>query len=258
MHEPVRLGALACRLLLLGCASAEAQQTPAYSIDAGTERAHLSWTARDANWWTSRLQLHARQAPGVGWFVLAESQKRERDTDVGLGAGAYGRVGRWLWSGQLAAGPGANFLPRYAIEPQIGVQLDRAIVQVGYIYRSFHISLVRIATFSVTHYVGDSEIELKLAHGSAQPFDRHIRVATLRGRYDLGGAWIVGASASVGKGLYDILNVPGTSGNRGWSTSINVRYRFDAINSLQLDLGAGHENPGFRERRVGLSFRKSF
>jgi YaiO family outer membrane protein len=258
MREPVRVASLACRLLLFGCASAEARQAPSYSIDLGAERSHLVWAGRDVNWWTSRLQLNAREAPGKGWFVAAESQKRERDTDVALGGGLYGRAGPWLWSGQLSAAPGASFLPRYAIEPQVGVQLGSSVVQAGYIYRSFHTALVRIATFSATHYVGDSEIELKLAHGSTQPFDRHIRVATLRGLYDPGGAWNVGASASVGKGLYDILNLPGTTGNRGWTTSVNVRYRIDTVNSLRLDLGAGHENPGFRERRIGLSFRKSF
>lgn len=258
MRKPACLAALACPLLLPICTNAGAQPGPRYSLDLGTERSHLRWAVRDATWWTNRVQLNVRQSPESGWFAAAETQKRERDTDATVGAGLYRRTGPWLWSGQLHAAPGASFLPRYAIEPQLGMQLGSSVLQAGYIYKSFDASLVRIATFSVAQYVGDSEIELKLAHGSSQPFDRHIRVATLRGVYDPAGAWSVGASASAGKGLYDILNVPGTSGNRGWITSANVRYRLDASSSLRVDVGAGHERPGFRERRIGLSFRKSF
>jgi YaiO family outer membrane protein len=258
MREPGRGALLACGLLLCTCAGAASTQAPAYSVDIGIERSRLTWAARDAQWWTSRIQLSARQAPGSGWFVAAESQQRDHDTDVALGAGAYRHAGPWWLSGQISAAPGAGFVPRYALEPAVGLQLGSTIVQAGYVYKSFNASLVRIATLGLTHYVGDSEIEFRLAHGNSRPFDRHIRVATLRGTYDSGGPWTAGASASVGKGLYDILNVPGTSGNRGWSTSVNLRYRIDARHSLRLDLGAGHENPGFRERRVGLSFRKSF
>jgi len=250
-------------VLALACAGlasrgASAQQDTVYSLDAGTERAALRWDVRDATWWSSRVQLDARRSDGSGWFVGAESQKRDRDTDTGLAAGMYGRAGPWVWSGQVAAAPGSRFLPRYSVEPQLGYQVGRTVFEGGLVYRSFPESTVRIGTVGLVHYVGDSELGLRFAMGRSQPGARDVRVVTVRGLLDRGGPWTFGATASAGKGLYDILNVPGVSGNRGWSASVNARYRIDPRHSIRFELGAGRERPSFRETRVGLSFRKTF
>lgn len=240
------------------CPAARAQQTMPYVLDAGIERSRLHWDVRDATWWNGRVQLSARQADGSGWFVAAESQKRGRDTDAGLAAGMYGRAGPWVWSGQVSLAPGGDFMPRYTVEPQLGYQVGNTVFEGGVLYRSYPESRLRVATAGLVHYIGDSEAAIRLAIGRSQPGSREVRVLSVRGLVDRGGSWTWGASASVGKGLYDILNVPGVPGNRGWSTSIHARYRIDQRHSIRLELGTGRERPSFRETRAGLSFRKTF
>jgi YaiO family outer membrane protein len=240
----------------LGIAPAHAQAV--WSLDAAAERARVTLGARQVSWATNRVQLSARTAQATGWYVAAENQKRERDTDTELIGGAYGLSGPWLWSGQasLAANPG--FLPRYSLEPQIGRQFGRIVVQGGAIYKKFADSRVRIGTLSMTGYRGDSELELKLVYGDSQPFDRRIRVATLRGLWDPGGAFSIGASFSTGQGIYDSVNVPGVRGNHGRVLNLNLQYRIDDAYSVRIGLTDGRENPSFRERRLGLSLRKIF
>jgi len=259
MHEATRKRrALLWALTNCWVGQSWAQQAPPYSIDAATEEARLSIGARDVTWWTNTVQLGARLAPGSGWFVGAESQKRDRDTDVQANGGWYGKSGPWRWLGQASLAPGAAFLPRFGLLPQVGYVAGDYEVQAGLVYKSFAAARLRLATLGIVKYVGDSEYELHLAHGTSTPLSRRIQVATLRAQVDLGGPWSYGASASAGRGLYDILNVPGVSGNSGWSATLNARYRIGPAVSLRLDLGAGHENPDFHERRVGLSLRSAF
>lgn len=246
--------------LIAGCwiGMARAQQGPSYSVDAATERARLSIGARDLTWWTNSVQLSARQGSGSGWSIGAGSQTRDGATDAQVDGGWYGRSGPWRWSGKVSLAPGAAFLPRHALLPQLGLVAGDCEVQAGLIYKSFAGSRLRIGTLGIVRYVGDSEFELRLAHGTSTPLDRRVQVVTLRAQVDRGGPWSYGANASAGRGLYDILNVPGVSGNRGWSATLDGRYRIDPSTSLRLDVGVGHENPDFRERRIGLSLRKSF
>lgn len=260
MRKPCRFPGLvlAAACAALASPGARAQQATVYTLDAGTERAELHWDARDATWWSGRVQLDARTPDSGGWFVAAESQKRDRDTDSGLAAGIHGRTGPWVWSGQVSAAPGGRFLPRYSIEPQLGYQAGNTVFEGGLVYRSFPESKVRIGTLGLVHYMGDSEAGVRLAIGRSQPGRRDVRVLTVRGLLDRGGPWTFGASASAGKGLYDILNVPGVSGNRGWSASLNARYRIDRQHTIRFELGVGRERPSFRETRVGLTFRKTF
>lgn len=244
--------------LAAGVADARADEPASWSLDAATEPSRVTLGARDVTWWTNRIQLNARTAPSTGWFVATESQKREQGTDAQLSAGVYGRVDQWTWSGQVSGASDPRFLPRYSFEPQIGRQFGNLVVQGGAVYKRFADSRVRIATLGVIAYRGESELEFKLHYGKSEPFDRHIRVATLRGTWDRGGRFVYGAAVSVGQSLYDSSNVPGVSGNHGWIAAINMRYRINDRDSVRIDLSEGREDPMFRERKIGLSFRKSF
>ena len=255
MPEPGH-SAYALGLALLVCACVPTKAQGSLSLDAASEASLITAGARDVTWWTNRIALNTRIAPATGWYLAAENQKRERDTDAALSGGVYGRIGQWLLSGQVSAAANPAFMPRYALEPQLGRQFGAFVVQAGAVYKSFADSRVRIGTLSLTGYRGDSELELKVAYGDSQPFDRRIRVATLRGLWDPGGMFTIGAGFSTGQGLYDSINLPGIRGNQGRIVNINLRYRIDAAHSIRLDLSDGREHPSFRERGLGLSFRK--
>lgn len=239
-------------------ADARAEEPAIWSLDVATEPSRVLLGTRNVSWWTNRIQLNARPSASTGWFVATESQKREQGTDAQLSGGIYGHAGSWIWSGQISGASDPQFLPRYSFEPQIGRQFGNVLVQGGAVYKQFADSRVRIATLGLIAYRGDSELELKVHYGNSEPFDRHIRVATLRATWDRGGRFVYGAAVSAGQSLYDSSNVPGVSGNHGWVAAINMRYRINARDSVRIDLSEGREDPGFRERKIGLSFRKSF
>lgn len=245
-------------LLGAGVMDARADDLSGWSLDVATEPSRVSLGTRDVSWWTNRVQLSARTAPATGWFITTENQKREHGSDTQLSGGAYGRAGHWIWSGQVSGASDPQFLPRYSFEPQIGRQFGDIVVQGGAVYKRFSDSRVRIATLSVVAYRGDSELEFKLQYGSTEPFDRHIRVATLRGTWDRGARFAYGAAVSMGQSLYDSSNVPGVNGNHGWIAAVNVRYRITDRDSVRIELSEGREDPMFREHKLGFSFRKSF
>ncbi|ALK97099.1 hypothetical protein AB595_14195 [Massilia sp. WF1] len=248
---------LAWAACLCALADAAAQEKAPYSVDIGADYSRLHWPAHDPDWWTARAQLNAPRGDG-GWWTAVESQRRDRSTETELGAGLYGRAGSWVWSGQATVSPGADFLARYSLQPRLGWRFGNNVLEGGFIYKSFAASHLRLGTLGLTSYVGDSEFEIRLTNGHSEPLHRRVQVATLRAAIDHGGRWTYGASVSAGRGLYDILNIPGVDGNRGWSADVNARYRIDATTSLRIGVGLGHEQPDFRERRIGISLRKSF
>lgn len=233
-----------------------AQET--WTVDAATEPSRVTLGARDVTWWTNRLQLANRAGPGQGWYVAAETQHREQGNDKALSGGAFGRIGSWIWYGQASVSGSPNFLPRYSLEPQLGRQFGNTVLQAGAVYKSFQQSNVRIGTLEWIVYRGDSELEFKGAYGSVNPSGHRVRVATVRGLWNDGGAFSYGFGVSVGLGLYDSSNVPGISGNHGWIVNASARYRIDDRNSVRLDLTQGREHPGFRQETLGLSFRSAF
>lgn len=246
--------------LVLGAAlaGAPAAGQEAWTLDAATEPSRVTLGGREVTWWTNRVQLGARRGPGQGWYVAAETQKREQGTDKALSGGGFGRVGKWIVSGQASVAGSPDFLPRYSLEPQLGRQFGNAVLQAGAVYRSFPQSNVRIGSLAWIAYRGDSELEFKAAYGKVNPSDHRIRVATVRGLWNDGGAFSYGFGVSAGLGLYDSSNVPGTGGNHGWIVNASVRYRVDARNSVRLDLTHGREDPGFRQQTLGVSFRSAF
>lgn len=254
MREASRL-ALVLGATLAGVPAA-AQETS--TVDATTEPSRVTLGSREVTWWTNRVQLGNRTGPGQGWYVAAETQKREQGTDKALSGGGFGRIGGWILSGQASVASSPDFLPRYSLEPQLGRQFGNAVLQAGAVYKSFAQSHVGIGSLAWIVYRGDSELEFKAAYGKVNPSDHRIRVATVRGLWNDGGAFSYGFGLSAGQGLYDSSNVPGVSGNHGWIVNASVRYRIDARNSVRLDLTHGREDPGFRQQALGVSFRSAF
>ncbi|MFM9435805.1 YaiO family outer membrane protein [Janthinobacterium sp. CG_23.3] len=256
-------GPLALLLALAGGAAAAlprsaAAQEPAWSVDAGTEPSRVSLGARDVTWWSNRLQASYRAGPDRGWYAAAESQHRKQGDDLTLSAGGFRRIDNWLLSGQVGAGVRPEFAPRFALEPQLGRLFGKVALQAGAVYRSFPQSRVKIGSLAAILYQGGSEFELKLSYGATDPVRHHIRVAAVRATWDGGAAYSYGASVSAGRGLYDAINVPGADARRGLIVNANLRYRIDAGSSVRLDLTLGREEPSFRQRALGLSYRRAF
>ncbi|MDC8758349.1 YaiO family outer membrane beta-barrel protein [Janthinobacterium fluminis] len=256
----LREAARAALALALGAAAlsqrAAAQQ--AWSFDAATEPSRVSAGARDMTWWNQHLQASYRAGPGLGWYAAADSEHREQGDDLTLSAGGHRRIQDWLLSGRIGAGVQPAFAPRFSVEPQLARLFGNVALQASAVYRAFPQSRVRIGSLAAIVYNGDSEFELKLSYGSTEPAGHRIRVVGVRAAWDRGGAFSYGASVSAGHGLYDAINVPGSEARRGWIVNANVRYRIDAASSVRLDLTLGREELSFRQRALGLSYRREF
>lgn len=251
-------------LVLVALASAGAFPSVAnaqdgWSVEVGTEPSAVDIGSRHATWWTNRIRADYREPSVGGLFLAAESQRRESLTDEVLSAGGYRRLDDWTLSGQAAVGVNPDFLPRLFLESQVGRRLFGTFVaQVGYQYRSYAQSRIHIWSLAGIQYFANGEIEARVDYGRNEPLDRPIRVFKVRALWDDGSALSFGGAVAVGQNLYDALNVPGVGENNGWVVNANARYRVDARNSVRLDLTAGREDPSFRQRSLGLSYRRAF
>jgi hypothetical protein len=116
----------------------------------------------------------------------------------------------------------------------------------------------KIGSLAALLYQGGNEFEFKLSYGTTEPVKHHIRVVAVRAQWSGRGAFSYGVGVSAGRGLYDAINVPGADARRGLIVNANLRYRIDAGSSVRLDLTLGHEDPSFRQRALGLSYRRAF
>ena len=230
-----------------------------WSIDAGIEPSTVDIGTREERWRTTRIQGAWRDQNVGGLSVAVESQKRERETDGLVSIGGFRRLDDWTLSGQISGGVDRDFIYRYSIEPQISRRLFGNFVgQAGYMYRKFDQTRVHLGTIGGTQYYANGEVEVRVSYGRNKPSDRAIKVLSLRGVRDDGSAFSYGGSATVGRNIYDAINVPGVGGNRAWIAGAFVRYRLDANNSFRLDATVGREEPSFRQRGIALSYRRTF
>lgn len=254
------------QIIMLLVVSASLAASPAavvaqdgWSLDVGTEPSTVNIRDRRETWVINRIQASYRESSAGGGFIAAESQKRESLTDELLFAGGYRRLGDWTISGQAGLGIDPDFVARFFIEPQLSRRLFGTFVgQIGYLHRSYSQSRIHIGSLAGIQYFPNGEIEARVAYGKNLPLDRPIRVFTFRGLWDNGSAMGFGGSVTIGDNLYDVINVPGAAGNRGWTVNGNVRYRIDTRNSVRLDISTGREDPWFRQRTLGVSYRRSF
>ncbi|MBC7782971.1 MAG: YaiO family outer membrane beta-barrel protein, partial [Burkholderiales bacterium] len=195
-----------------------------WSIDVGTEPSLVEVGDDDQTWWTNRIQASYRDPAIGGFWVGAESQKRESPHDETLIVGGYRRLGDWTLLGQVSGAPDPDFVAEYSIEPTVARRLFGTFVgQAGYIYRSFPDSKIHIGSLSGIQYFPEGEVELRVGYGKNKPLNRPIRILMLRGLWDDGSAFSYGGSATIGDNLFDATNVPGAAGNSGWVINGNVR-----------------------------------
>ncbi len=246
-------------VISLGAFPVVAVAQDGWSIDVGTEPSFVTVNDRSQTWWTNRLQASYRDSSVGGFFVAGESQTRESETDGLISAGGYRRLGDWTIIGQAGGGVDTDFVTQFFVEPQISRRLFGSFVgQAGYIYREFEQSRSHVGSLAGIQYFTKGELEIRTSYGRSLPLERPIRVFSLRGLWDDGSALSYGGTVAYGDNLFDAVNVPGAAGNRGWAINANTRYRFDDRNSVRLDFTVGREDPAYRQRSLGLSYRRSF
>lgn len=225
--------------------------------EARTEPSAVNLGGTPSTWWTNRLQAGTREEAGA-LFLAAESQTRDSGTDVSVSGGGHRRLGAWTLSGEAGAGIDALFVPRLALEARVArIVAGTLVAQLGYRYLDFPTSTVSIVSPSASYYFPRGWVELRFDAGRNASLDHDIRVAVLSGRWDGKGSLSAGGGAAYGDFLYDALGVPGPGG-RGWNVHVFGEVRLDPRSTLRLDLAAGQEEPSFRQRTLGLAFRRTF
>ncbi len=250
---PSRRALLLAPLLGLGCAAEDP-----WSVELRTEPSRVEIGASRSTWWTSQVQALYRDPERGGGFLSAEAQQRGSRTDTLLSAGGYLRRGDWTFWAQGAAGPDPVFVPKLALEAQAARKVAGGLHLAAGVQRlEFPLANVRLASVAAFYYFAAGELELRVRQGRNQTFDHAIQARMLRWLLDRGGTFAFGGTAVVGHNLFDTLAIP-VEGGRGWTANANLRWRIDPRDSLRFDAGVGREAPGFRQRLLGISYRRSF
>lgn len=247
------------RMLIVPCAALSlAASEGELSFDLRTEPSRVEIGSRRTTWWTSQAQLLYRDPARGGWFLSAERQQRgDSINDLGS-AGAYLRKGDWTFSLQGAAGVDAVFVPKVAGEVYAGRRVAGGMhLGAGYQVLVFPATRVHLASAAAFYYFPEGELELRYRGGRNEGFDHAVQVWLCRWLLDRGGRWAFGGTVAAGNNLFDILAVP-IEGGRGWTANANLRWRFHTDHSLRLDVGGGREQPGFRQRLLGIAWRSRF
>lgn len=224
-----------------------------------TEPSSVHIHGHGVTWWTSRAQLGFRDDPRGAAFGAVEVQRRGELTDSSLQAGGHRRLGDWTVGGQASVGLDAVFVPELAVEAQLSRRMVGGFVaQLGYRHLRFVPTDVDLVSPAAFYYFASGWVEARFDAGRNHAFDHDIRVGLLRARWDRSGKWAAGVGLAVGQYLYDALGVIGGDGGDGWTAFVHGELRLSPRDALRLDLSAGEEGPAFRQRSVGLSYRRGF
>lgn len=229
-----------------------------WAVEVRTEPSRVEIGGTRTTWWTSQVQALYRHADRGGLFLSAESQQRGAQTNGLLGAGMFLRRGDWTGWLQGSAGVDPVFVPRYSLEAQLGRRIAGTVHLVaGYQLLEFPLARVKLGSIAGICYLPQGELEWRIRQGRNETFAHPIRAQLFRWLWDREGTWAFGGTLASGRNLFDALAIP-VEGGRGWTVNGNVRWRLDRKHSLRFDAGAGREAPAFRQRLLGITYRRSF
>jgi YaiO family outer membrane protein len=254
---------------LTGAAAAPAQEpapsgsqpTEAWFGEIRTEPSDVVINGRDTTWWTNRLELDWRRvsSPTSTDAVWAAGSVQTRGSDT-EGAGILGadrRRGDWFYSAELAASPDPTFLPKVAVQGQVGRLFHYTLVSLQYRFLDFAATNVHLGTLSVTQNFPWGEVEGRVALGENVAEDGPIRVGVVRALWLTSERLRLGGGAAFGTRLFDVIAVE-TADKEGWTVFANAAWQLDPRNAVRVDWSYSREGDGFRQIGGALSYRRSF
>lgn len=225
-------------------------------LEIGGERSAVS-IAEDA-WWAGRVEAALVREGHGGVSLNVEPLARFGARDVALGAGGYRHAGRWTVSARAGFTPAADFAPALALEAELARRtVGTWVAHTGYRLLRFPSATVHVVAPALTWYGRHGELH---ARGF---LSRNMSAGTNGGALLLQASWRirhgveVRLGASRGERLFDFAPLSDRPAP-GYIAFAGARIRAAGRDTIGIDVRLAGEEPGFRQRAVGVTYRRSF
>lgn len=241
---------------LLSCGAAGRVAAENGWLELGGERSGVS--IGEATWWAGRFEAAIRREGSGGASLTVEPLARFGARDVALGAAGYRFAGAWTVSGRVGVTPEADFSPALTLEAELARRVVGTWVgHAGYRLLRFPSASVHVVSPALTWYGPRAEVQVR---GFVS---RNVTAGTRGGALLLRMSWQASArvrllaGASRGEHLFDFVPLSDRPAP-GYIVFAGAQLRASARDTVGIDLRLAGEEPGFRQRALGLSYRRAF
>ena len=252
----MRLATVALGALLAGGSAAGPAAAEGGWLEIGGERAGVS--IGESAWWAGRVEAAIRREGRGGASLTVEPLARFGMRDVALGAAGYRIAGPWTMSARVGHTPGADFSPALALEGEVARRLVGTWVgHAGYRLLRFPGATVHVISPAATWYGSRGEVHVR------GYVSRNATAGTSGDALLLQASWQVSsrvrmlAGASRGERIFDFAPLSDRPAP-GYVVFAGARLRATVRDTVGIDVRVAGEQPGFRQRAFGLSYRRSF
>lgn len=225
-------------------------------LEIGAERSGVS--IGDDAWWAGRVEAAVLREGHGGASFSVEPLARFGARDVAFGAGGYRHSGPWTVSARAGFTPAADFAPALALEAELARRtVGTWVGHAGYRLLRFPSATVHVFAPALTLYGRRGELH---ARGF---LSRNATAHTSGGALLLQASWRISRrvevrlGASRGERLFDFAPLSDRAAP-GYIAFAGARLRRGAHHTIGIDARLAGEEPGFWQRAVGLTYRRSF
>ncbi len=222
------------------------------------ERSSVSNGPAETVWATETVTIALADEAVGGWYGSVERQSRGGLNDTVFGTSAYRRLGDWTIGGGASASPSSTFWFRREADAELSRRIVGTIVlSTAYRFMDFPTAAIHQVQPAVTWYNPRGEVQARVYLTRNATHDRTSPAVLARSVVRLNKGVAVTGIFAAGDRIFDIASLAfGTA--RSWTARGGVRLNVSARNAVEIGAGFAHEEPGFSQRTIALSYRRSF
>ena len=240
-------------------APAAAQQGQGWFAQLGGERSSVTLQGIDTTWGSETLAFGLTRPEAGGWRAYGERQERGDLVDYAFGASAYRRLGDWTVAGGAAGSSDASFWFRRAFDAELSRRIvGTRVASTAYRYMAFTTVNVHQAQPALTWYNPRGEVQLRTFITRNATLERTSWAGLLRTTVRLDDRVTLTAALAGGDRIFDIASLALDAGTESWTARGGVRFALTPHDEIEVGGGFAGENPGFRQRTLALSYRRTF
>lgn len=254
---PVVLRLAAVTLLALVWGRPAAAQS-GWTIDVGGERMGVTLGGVDSVWTSERVQIGYVNPEEGGWFGGVERHDRFGRSDLVFSTSAYRRLGDWTVAGGAARTIDADFWFRWSVNGEISRRLVGGLVASGG-YRIMEFPSVTVEQIqpALTWYHRRGEVQARLFVTKNSARQRRSNTGLLQTSLQVSTRVRVTAAVARGDRIFDVGSLTAGAA-KAWMIRGGLRIGISKRAAIEVGGGYAREEPGFRQRIIAVSVRRTF
>jgi YaiO family outer membrane protein len=229
-----------------------------WSGQVSGEGSSVSMGTSSTTWHSEKLIAGFTDESVGGIHAQIEKQTRDGASDTVFGATAYRRLSDWTVAAGVSAAPNPAFWFRREFEGELSRRIiGTFVLSAAYHFMDFPKSDIHQVQPALTWYNPRGEVQVRLYATRNRKFDRTSLAFLVRSVTRLDKRFQVTGAFAAGDRIFDIAALPdGTAG--AWTGRLGFRMSFSPRDAIEIEGGYAHEDPGFNQRTVAISYRRVF